>query len=169
METTTNVFVNMILNKVTFSWRHPFKYLSHKMELKKFKKKIDRGSPSFGLLWKMADFIKYAEEIFFYDNSNTKNDNGIGLYSSRSFNAGENGFKIINSKCTITIKLLSESQKCILEVARNSGAKLKNTMEFISDNWSGEPTAYDEMLLEQVIKMINSCILKLFDFCYNER
>jgi len=168
METTTNVFVNMILNKVAFSWRHLFKYLSHKKELKKFRKKIDEGSPSFGLLWKMADFIKYAEEIFFYDNS-LKGNNDIMLYSSRSFAPGENGFKIVDPRCTITIKLLSESQKCILEVSRNSGAKLKNTMEFISDNWSGEPTAYDEMLLEQVIKMINSCILKLFDFCYNER
>ena len=97
-----NLFINTIYDKTKLSLKTLFKYLKHNKQKKKLIKTIREGSPSFGLLWKMADFIKYAEELFFYDNS-TKNTE-IGLYSSRGYTYGCNGFKINATDCFITIK-----------------------------------------------------------------
>ena len=167
MTKSTNIFMNLIYKKTTFSLFHLIKYFSHKRELKKFKKTLMNGSPSFGLLWKMADFIKIAEIVFFYDNS-LKNST-LGLYSSKGYIPGENGFKINSEDCLLVIKLYSDSQRVVLEVDRTKGECMKSHLSFINEEWEGDPTIYDEMLLEQLIKLINSKIIALFKYCYDLR
>lgn len=167
MTPTANMFMNIIYRKVTFSFRNFFKYHKHRREYKKFVNNIKNGSPSFGVLWKMADFIKLAELVFFYDNS-LKNTE-FGLYSSKGYNPEENGFKIRTNECSIVIKLYSGLEKVVLSIERLNGENLKTTLTFISDGWYGSHTTYDEMLLEQVIKIINSRILMLFEHCYDLR
>ena len=164
---TPNVFLNLINDKVKLSAKTFFKYFAHKREVKKFRKSIKNGSPSFGLLWKMADFIKGAEKIFFYDNS-TKNTE-IGLFSSKGYNPGNNGFKINTPECFVVVKLFSDDQKVMIELERRNGEGIKTLFVFEKENWVEEPNLYDEMLLEQVIKIINSRMLMLFDYCYELR
>lgn len=163
-----NIFMNIIRDK---SNRGFISKIKHKIKLRKFRKNIMEGSPSFGLLWKMADFIKIAEIIFFYNNSHSL-DSDLSLYSSNEYMVGTNGFKLRDNTtgCTIIIKLISDTQKVIVDVERSKGNHIKSTMTFIENEWANNNhTAYDEMLLEQVIKMINSKIITLFDYCYSMR
>ena len=83
------------------------------------------------------------------------------------YNIGE---KVNNKEydVTITIKLYKETSKVALEISRGKNKKT-TTMYFIHEQWDKEPTVYDEMLLEQSIKIINCEIIKLFDECYNLR
>lgn len=164
---TTNVFLNLIYEKTKLSFKTFFKYFIHKRKVKKFRNDILKGSPSFGLLWKMSDFIKGAEKIFFYDNS-TKNTE-IGLFSSKGYSPGNNGFKINTEECFIVVKLFSDDQKVAIELERRNGEGMKTLFVFINEEWAEEHNLYDEMLLEQVIKIINSKIILLFDYCYNLR
>jgi len=86
--------------------------------------------------------------------------------------AGTNGFKLRDDAtgCIITIKLISDTQKVIVDIERQRGNRLKNSMVFVDNAWQdSDYTAYDEMLLEQVIKIINSKIMALFDYCYSLR
>lgn len=162
---STNTFMNLIYEKVKLTPFNIFKYLSHRRKLKKFRKHILNCSPDFSLLWRMADFIKYAEEIFLYDNAQ-KNGH---LYSSRGYTAGQNGFRITDETKIITVKLYSDTQRVILELKRQIGSKLDTSLSFTADNWDDPPSAYEEMLLEQLIDCITTEILKLFDECYNKR
>lgn len=163
----SNTFISIIYNKVNFSLKTFFKYFKHKKEYKKFIKQIKNGSPSFGVLWKMADFIKLAELIFCYDNS-LKNTE-FGLYSSKGYAPEENGFKIRTSECCIIIKLYSSLNKVVVSYERLIGDNLKSSFTFINDEWVEDPTVYDEMMLEQIIKIINKKILMLFIHCYELR
>lgn len=159
-----NVFIEEIYKKKKLSLFGLFGYLRHKSKLKKFKKKINNGSPGFNLLWDLSEFIKIAEAIFFYDNSVRNTD--IGLYSSKNYQSGTNGFRLFSNDCNITIKLFSSSKSLALEVDRIKGEKQKTIINFKDEQWEEDPTLYDEMLLEQVIKLINERALKLFDYCY---
>ena len=148
-----------------------FKRLAHRIKLHKFRKTILEGSPSFGLLWKMADFIKIAEIVFFYNNTHTL-DSEFTIYSSKEYMAGTNGFKLRddNAGVILLVKLISDTQKVIVDIERQRGNKFKNTMTFVENKWQDNNyTAYDEMLLEQVIKIINTKIIALFDHCYELR
>jgi hypothetical protein len=139
--------------------------------LRKFRKTILEGSPSFGLLWKTADFIKISEIVFFYNNTHSL-DSEFAIYSSKEYIAGTNGFKLKDDKTGVilVIKLISDSQKVVVDIERQHGNKLKNTMTFVNNNWQdSDYTAYDEMMLEQVIKIINNRIIALFDHCYSLR
>lgn len=167
MRKSSNLFISIIYNKVKLSPKTLFKYISNTRSAKKLRKNIIKGSPSFGLLWKISDFITYAEEIFFYDNS-TKNIE-IGLYSSRSFPDGTNGFKINTTECNITIKLFSDTQRVVVEVDRKIGERLKSYLAFTNDEWENEPSIVDEMLLEQIIRIINNKTIDLFNWCYNKQ
>lgn len=164
---TTNVFLNLIADKTALSFKTFFKYFRHKRKVKKFRNDIINGSPSFGLLWKMSDFIKGAEKIFFYDNS-TKNTD-IGLFSSKGYAPGNNGFKINTEECFIVVKLFSDDQKVMIELERRTGECMKTLFIFENENWTSEHNFYDEMLLEQVIKVINNKMIRLFDYCYDLR
>lgn len=138
-----------------------FKFIRNKLSINRFKKKILSGSPSFGLLWKMADFIKSAEIIFFYNNST--NNTEIGLYSSRKYPSGQNGFRVTTADITITIKLISESKRVMVEICRASG--YNNTFAFANEFWDQNYTEIDELTLDRIISIINSRILLLFEWC----
>lgn len=164
-----NMFMKHIYDKEPFKLSNLFKYLKHRRAVKKFKKNISEGSPSFNVLWQMADFIKLAETIFFYKN--TQKDSEFGLYSSKNYAAGSNGFRVtdIENGLRVTIKLFNESKQLLLEIEYMYSDNPKNYLTFEDNDWDSVHTIYDEMLLEQVIKSINNNILKLFDSCYNKR
>ena len=164
-----NMFIQMIYEKVPRKFGTLFKYRSHKRKIEKFRRDIHNGSPSFGVLWKMADFIKLAELIFFYDNSINNKSN---LYSSKNYSNDQNGFIIFDedNNVKIVIKLFNESRRVVLDIERVRKSENSRTcMSFTNDSWDSTPTIYDEMLLEQVIKVINAKMLKLFDDCYSLR
>lgn len=165
---TPNIFMNIISEK---NPKNILAKLLHKRKVHKFRKTILEGSPSFGLLWKMADFIKISEVVFFYNNTHSL-DSEFSIYSSREYMAGTNGFKLRddNTGCTIIIKLISDTQKVIVDIERQRGNKLKSSLVFVDNKWQdSDYTSYDEMMLEQVIKIINSKIIDLFDYCYSLR
>ena len=164
-----NMFMKHIYDKEPFKLSNIFKYLKHKKTIKKFKKDINEGSPSFNVLWQMADFIKLAESIFFYKN--TQKDSEFGLYSSRNYTTGSNGFRVTDSVngLRVTIKLFNETKQLLLEIEYMNSDNPKQYLSFIDNEWDIMPTIYEEMLLEQVIKSINTSILRLFDNCYNKR
>lgn len=169
MKKSSNPFIDMITKKQTKSFRHYIRYRSHKRTLKKFRNYVLKGSPDFDFLWTMADFVKLAERIFFYNNTNkdTK-ENDIGLYSSRKFEDGQNGFRIDTKECTIVIKLYSYDKRIAVELERKNGTHMKSLQTFANGDWESNYNIYDEMLLEQTLKIINGEIIKLFDWCYNK-
>ena len=164
-----NIFMKYIYDKEQFKLLNIFKYWKHRVDLKRFKRNIFEGSPTFNILWQMADFIKLAESIFFYKN--TQKENTFGLYSSRNYTSGTNGFRVTDSYrgLKVTIKLFSESRKVLLEIDYLNSENQKQSLSFTDNDWDIIPTAYDEMLLDQVIRSINFSILKLFDDCYDKR
>lgn len=163
-----NIFMKYIYEKEPFKLSNIFRYLSHKRSVNKFVKDIENGSPSFNILWQMADFIKLAETVFFYKN--TQKDSEWGLYSSRNYANGTNGFRVsCEGGLRITIKLFNESKQVMLEIEYLTSDSPKQIMTFTDNDWDIAPTAYDEMLLDQVIKVINRKIINLFYSCYNKR
>jgi len=166
---STNVFMSMIHDKPRSGF---FKKLKYKKQIKKFRNDIKEGSPGFGLLWRMADFIKLAEDCFFYPN--VLDNHEFGLYSSRAFSKGQNGFKMYDTEVVITIKLISDSERVIMEIDRIKCTSTpgvcnitKTTLSFTKEQWDEDPTIYDEMLLESAIRKINNRILYLFDYYYD--
>ena len=164
---TSNIFMNTIYDKVDFSLKNFFKYFKQRRKYKKLIKDIDNGSPCFGVLWKMCDFIKLAEIVFFYDNSIENKE--YGLYSSNNYTPGENGMKIHDTEVDMTIKLKSDRSVVIIELDRNLGNHHRTKMEFENDNWKGIPDIYDEMILENIIRIINRKFLCLFKDLYDQR
>ena len=161
-----NIFIRYIYENSSFKFSNIFKRIKHRISVRKFRNNILRCSPDFEMLWQMADFIKLSEVIFFYDNSMSNlND---GLYSSKNFPDGQNGFRVFNNEFKVTIKLLRDSKRVCLELDRLKGDKSKRLMMFTNNTWDTTPTIYDEMLLEQVIKDINCKIINLFDKCYEK-
>lgn len=164
---TMNIFMQYIYKKINMNFFNIIHYMIHIYKINKFKKEIHNGSPGFDVLWQMADFVKLSEMVFCYDNSIDNKD--IGLYSSRNYQNGTNGFRIIEENYDITIKLFSKSKEVALEINRSRGEKLKTAISFKDNKWKDNHDKYDEMLLEQVIELINTKILLLFDYCYNAR
>lgn len=166
---STNVFMSMIHDKPKKGF---FKRLKYQRQVKKFRNDIKEGSPGFGLLWRMADFIKLAEDCFFFPN--VLDNSEFGLYSSRSYSKGQNGFKLYDHEVVITIKLISDSERVVMEIDRlkvtstpGVSGNTKTTLSFTREEWDEEPTIYDEMLLESAIRKINNRILHLFDYYYD--
>lgn len=159
-----NLFMKYIKDKIPYRY-YFFKRIAHNISVWNFKRNILNGSPSFVVLWQMADFIKLAETVFFYDNR-LEND----LYSSRNFASGQNGFIVKDSSdgVKIIIKLYKDNKKVSLDIIRLLGHTTKTSMSFTQDEWDNNPTMYDELLLEQVIKMINYKIINLFETCYQK-
>lgn len=147
-----------------FSLRRIFKYFKFKKNLKKFTKKIQTGSPSFSVLWNFADFIKYAENIFFYNNSK----NSL-LYSSTGYAPQENGFRINGEDYIITVKLFSEYQRVGIDIESKVGNRHKINYTFEEQQWTIEPDEYDEILIDRVIGIINHEMLRLLNDCIQLR
>lgn len=164
-----NIFMKHIYNKEYFKLSRLFKYLEHRKTVKKFKRDINEGSPSFNILWQMADFIKLAESVFFYKN--TQKNNEFGLFSSKNYSTDTNGFRVTDevNGLRATIKLLHSNKQLMLEIEYLNSDISNKLLSFTNNEWDITPTIYEEMLLEQIIKSINSSILKLFDSCYDKR
>ena len=160
---SVNIFINLI-NKKTLC-RGIFKKIFHKIQTARFRKTIYKGSPSFIVLWNFADFIKYAEEIFFIENVNSDEN---GVYSSREFKSGENGFKITTNDAIIIVKLFNKTCSVAIDVGYRKNGR-HNQFSFVNEKWVEQPSVYDEMLLEEIIKIINWEMLKLFNECYDKR
>lgn len=154
-----NMFMNHINNKVPF--RCFIRWIINNFRVYVFRKSILNGSPSFNVLWQMADFIKLSELVFFYNNSVDSN-----IYSSNNYTAGQNGFIIKDKAAKIIVKLYSDKEQVVLDIYRILGSHNKTIMTFTKDEWDNNPTIYDEMLLNYAIKIINSNIIYLFDKYY---
>ena len=163
----SNLFINIIYEKNPLS--NIFMKFIHKWKVKRFKQSLSKSSPDFNMLWSMADFIKLAEELFFYNNISSVCDDTIGLYSSRSYKLNENGFKLCTSEYTLVIKLYGNSRRTVLELERNTNVLLKSKLSFKNNEWEEEPNVDSEILLEILIRDIIKHILNLFDFCYDRR
>lgn len=156
----TNIFMKQVRDIQRFSFLHPIKTIRSRIELGKFVKTIKNGSPSLGVLWNFADFIKYAERIYFTRNSKDF------LYSSSEYKPGENGF-IINRKdigIVITCKLYSEDQVVGLDLEYKN-SKLKTNYTFKEGHWDKDPDDYDEILIDRIIEIINNMMLHWLQEC----
>lgn len=160
----TNIFMDIIY-KYTMSG-NVFKKVFYKCKINSFKRKIRKCSPDFWLLWNMADFIKYAEEVFMYNNS--LDNNCPGLFSSRGYIDGQNGFKISGIDYTMVIKLFSDTKKVAINIDRLNGGNIKTSLLFKNEEWDKDPTIYEEILLEGIIRDMNERFINLFDYCLNK-
>lgn len=159
-----NMFIDIIYEKM--ECRSILSKFFNYIKMKRFKSKLLISSPSFHVIWQISDFIKYAERLFFYDN-NVKN----ALYSSTNYADGENGFKIKDKNVIITVKVYKISAKVTLQIEYiNSSTSIKKTpvvMEFVNNVWVEDHTKYDEILLENVIRIIYKHVFVLFDELYH--
>lgn len=154
-----NIFLEHVYNKRKYSITGWVKY-------KLFVRKIVRSSPGFGFFWQVADFIKDAEMIFFYNNSA---DGTPELFSSRSFKAGENGFKFHCTEFDCTIKLFSDDMQTAIEIHRNVGSKLKSTYLCDDKEWHSDFDKSDELMMDYVIDKIMGAVANLLTWCYKKR
>ena len=157
-----NKYMAFLFNKRSL-WT--IKGLKNHFALKSFKRRCLKSSPSFGDLWEIADFIKYMELVFFYDNSSRKN----GLYSSpKGYQEGTNGFTIRTDDVWIKIKLYSDNAGIMIETERLIGNNLKSSISLVNGNWADEYDDYDEALLNNIISIIWNYVFGLLeDYYYN--
>ena len=156
-----NIFMRYINDKVPY--RYFLRRIIHNISVYRFKRNILNGSPSFNILWQMADFVKLSERIFFYNN----NTEGL-IYYSNNYATGENGFIARDDGVKIIVKLYRDTKKVTVDIWRLSGSNAKTILTFTQDEWDNTPTVYDEMLLELVIKIINHNVIYLFNKCYSK-
>lgn len=158
-----NMFISLIYEKTDFSFGSLFKYIKHRIKLNRFAKRIMKGSPTFHVLWEMADFIKISNNIFFTLNKSNY------LYSSVNYDEGCNGFRVTDTdnNIKVTIKLIKDTNKVLLE-AENIRIKTKITMSFTDNKWDDTPSMYDELILDQIIECINRRVMEQFWHCYNK-
>lgn len=160
----TNIFMMQVRDSMDFSFRHLFKYLKYKRSLNKFIKKIDTGSPSFGVLWNFAEFIQYAELVYFYDN---RKDSAI--YSSTAYVPTQTGFKITTDETVIVVKLYSDNKKVGMDIERLKGNKTKSSYVFINEEWTEEPDEYDMLLVDYIIDVINKSMIWMLNYCIDKK
>ena len=163
-ETKLNRFLDEVEKK--YLGKNPFKRIISKWKFDRFCKEVMKSSPSLGVLWFFADFIKLAERIYFFNNSKDGE-----LYSSYSYPIGENGF-IINDKdhnISINIKLNSDYQKVIVEVKRLFGTYKSTEHCFINNDWTEDRQNYDEVLIDNTIGIINTYIVGLLRYCWKSK
>ena len=163
-KTISNRFMDFIESK--YMGINPIKRLISKFKLNQYCKKIMKQSPSLGVLWLFAEFIKIAERIYFFPNRQ-----GNELYSSRSYNIGENGFVIIDEdhKITINIKLNSDYQRTIVEISRKGGTSSNTELVFVNNSWGDDIELYDEVLVDNIIGIINSHMVALIRYCWEAK
>ena len=159
-----DMFMKIVNKAVPMTLKTFFKHLKFRSELKKFKKTLNEGSPSFGVLWSFADFIKYAEVIFFFNNVK-KNY----LYSSDGYEPGNNGFRISSEEYIITVKLYTESQVVAIEIEYPQTTRRPINYKFKNGDWVDEPDNYDILLIDRVINIINKTMIGLIDYCIERR
>lgn len=163
-KTISNRFMDLIETK--YIGLNPIKRFIANWKFNKFCKTTMRQSPSLGLLWLFADFIKLAEKVYFFPNKQ-----GNELYSSRSYNIGENGFVIQDEDhgIKLNIKLNSDVQRTIVEISRKEATQSNTELVFMNNSWGDEIEPYDEVLVDNIIGVINSYMVALLKFCWNAK
>lgn len=159
-----DMFMKIVNKAVPLTFKTFFNHIKFKSELKKFKKTLNEGSPSFGVLWSFADFVKYAEIIFFFNNIK-KNY----LYSSDGYEPGHNGFRISSEDYIVTVKLYTESQVVAIEIEYPKTTHRPISYKFKNGDWVDEPDNYDILLIDRVINIINKTMIDLVDYCVSKR
>lgn len=170
MKETKTEYSNYFMAEVESKYmgRNPFKKLACYIKHKRFIKKIRNWSPSIGVLWFFADFIRIAERVYFFDN---RKDGA--LFSSSSYSYGENGFIITShdDNVKLTCKIYSDDQKVIIEIKRLNGSNLITEHSFQNNEWSydSDRSIYDEVLIDNAIGIINRSMIELVEYCWNHK
>lgn len=166
---SSNPFIRLLYQKENIKSKNLFKRLSYIKKLNKFKKSTYYSSPSLDMLWHMADFIKFAEDAFLYNNSIDNKE--IGLYSSRKYKSWENGFKLQNDDFNIILKINKKDSTIGIVITDNTQDPKEKVLWFKDNDWmyGSDITIENEILLDMVIDKINYCIFLLFDDCYYKR
>ncbi len=124
---------------------------------------IKKSSPSFGVLWQFADFIRLSDRVFLIgsDTSNT-------LYSSDGYDRNSNGFIIrdCETNTRIVYKLNHRSSEVKIEVSKLS-TKGAIICEFTFENGKLDPSMekYDDMLVKNIIDITNRYIVNRMWSC----
>lgn len=161
-ETVSNRFLDKVEEK--YIGRNPILRLISRIKFNKFCRDIMKSSPSLGVLWYFADFIKLAERVYFFNNVKDGK-----LFSSRSYVAGENGFIVnaIEEGVRILVKLDSDTQSVLLEIKRPNN--LTTEHRFINNQWGDDRQDYDEVLIDNIIAIMNSYMVGLLKWCWDRK
>ena len=163
-ETLSNRFLDKVEEK--YLGKNPILRFLSKLKFKKFLRETMKSSPSFGVLWLFADFIKLAERIYFFNN----NKDG-SLFSSKSYSAGTNGFMIMDKENNVRILIVlnSDLQQVQLEVKRLGGTSMITEHTFVNNAWTDDREKYDEVLIDNIIGIINSHMVALLKWCWDKK
>ena len=162
-ETKLNRFLDVVEEK--YLGKNPIKRWISKYKFNKFCRETMKSSPSIGILWYFAEFIKLSERVYFYPN----NKDSV-LYSSRNYAVGENGFCINDSdnKVKILVKLISDTQGVKVQITRNA-SNYTTEHKFVENEWTDDRADYDEVLIDNIIGIINSHIVALLKWCWEKK
>jgi hypothetical protein len=149
--------MEQIMKRKKFSLIEYFKH-------KNFVNTLYNGSPSFGTLWQMADFVKTAEIVYFYDNNSN-----MPIYSSNGYLPGQNGLKFEVEDATIIYKLYSDDQRVVLHIQRKKGNKITDEFTFEGDQWTTEFTEFDDLLVDYVIQNTMTIFIEFFEHYYKNK
>lgn len=158
-----NIFIDLLYDLSVA--KSVFKKSICKSKIKRFFNKLEKSSPDFTMLWNIASFVKRAEEIYYYDNNIDKQSDTLALYSSRNYSATDNGFKITTKNNILIVKLFSNTTRVVIDDEHLSGSKIKSHFVFEYEQWKSNHNKYDEMILEEIIKLIVSHTKELFNYC----
>ena len=157
------ILYEYMMNTQTNSLKSKIKLLFTKIRLSKFKREIKNSSPDFDLLWEFSDFVKSSECIFNYDN-NLKGGI-VGVYSSPNYENGQNGFKLTSFDSTVVVKLFEKNRKVVIDINRLVGNKKETVISFINQEWETVQSTEILMITENTIRLINSRILLMLEYC----
>lgn len=159
-----NYFMDMVSRKY-IGWNIFKRIYSHFAFLHECNE-ISKSSPSLGVLWQFADFIRLSDRIFLL-GSDTSNV----LYSSDGYDTNNNGFVIRDdSSCTrIVYKLNHRASEVKIEVSKlTTNSKVSNVLcEFTFKNSKLDPSMekYDDMLVKNIIDITNRNIINRMWMC----
>lgn len=163
LEMSNNRFALILNNKK--------KGLIYRFKVWRFKRKLLNSKFDFKTLWEFADFIKFSEFVYGYNNDvNTYLDNEIALFSSRNYNSSENGLKAHTKKYDIIVKLIKgkSNSTVFIEIRRTFANELTSYIEISEDGNLSNNTIENQLMIKQITSIVNARMLKLFTFCYNK-
>lgn len=142
------------------------------MEVKKYLDNIlSNPSQTFWTLWKVCQFVRWAEKVFLYDND----PKAIGpIYVDSEMNEGERNFviNIVNTTIKFKLQLIEKpkytideekySQVINIHIDRNYGKKMQTKITILD----GETDIADDSdlyLINQINRYINLALKLTFD------
>lgn len=154
---------NIDENKIREHKKHYYSFLE-------FIDSLVNTSPSFQDLWDIAEFIEQLEYTYFYNNSLDSDIHTKNFASTRTNKGFDINYKdsISNNKVNIKCKLNIIDQKITIEVKRNSNPNDVTTMVFKDEKWVSYKNDTDEVLLDNIIRIIWDKFIKLIKPYYLE-